>query len=729
MDTGINEQWYYLNRELSWLQFNKRVLQEAVDDSNPLLEKLKFLAITSSNLDEFFMIRVAGLKHQTENNITRRDIANMTPAEQIESISETCQQLVARQYVYLKDILGMLQKEGLSFVKPEEMTGEQMKWLESYFEREIFPVVTPMAVDSSHPFPFLASKSLNIAMLLERNERDSLVDEENDIDIKTAIVPVPSVLPRIIRLPDDGKNSKMHYFIFLEDVLMHYAARLFIGYDLLEARAFRITRDADLYIDEEDAQDLLVEVERQLKKRQRGAAVRIEFEMGTSRFMRRFMTQEMNLAKEDMYEIDGPIDMTVFFGFCGMKGYDYLRYKEAHPHTPWSMIELKREGKTNIFDMIREKDILIHLPYESFDESVVEFMSAAANDKNVLAIKQTLYRVSSSSPIVQALEKAVQNGKQVTVLMEVKARFDEANNILMARRLEKAGAHVIYGLVGLKTHSKCTLVVRREKDGIRRYVHIATGNYNASTAKLYTDIGLLSCNDKLGVDASAFFNLLSGYSDPPIWDSFIVAPINLRERCLQLIDREIEFARNGEAAHMIAKMNSLLDKEIIDKLYEASQAGVKIELIVRGICVLIPGIPGVSDNITVRSIVGRFLEHSRIFWFRNGGREEIYIGSADWMPRNLNDRVELMIPISDDSLKQRIKEMILLQLADNQKAYLMQSNGTWVKNIAMEDRVCAQEIFQQIAEIRSKENKLTLAEKNGTLCTAYGTWGLNEVNV
>ena len=711
MDTSINERRYYLNRELSWLQFNKRVLQEAVDDSNPLLEKLKFLAITSSNLDEFFMIRVAGLKHQTENNITRRDIASMTPAEQIESISETCQQLVARQYVYLKDILSMLQKEGLSFVKPEEMTGEQMKWLESYFEREIFPVVTPMAVDSSHPFPFLASKSLNIAMLLERNERDSLVDEENDIDIKTAIVPVPSVLPRIIRLPDDGKNSKMHYFIFLEDVLMHYAARLFIGYDLLEARAFRITRDADLYIDEEDAQDLLVEVERQLKKRQRGAAVRIEFEMGTSRFMRRFMTQEMNLAKEDMYEIDGPIDMTVFFGFCGIQGYDYLRYKEAHPHTPWSMIELKREGKTNIFDMIREKDILIHLPYESFDESVVEFMSAAATDKNVLAIKQTLYRVSSSSPIVQALEKAVQNGKQVTVLMEVKARFDEANNILMARRLEKAGAHVIYGLVGLKTHSKCTLVVRREKDGIRRYVHIATGNYNASTAKLYTDIGLLSCNDKLGVDASAFFNLLSGYSDPPIWDSFIVAPINLRERCLQLIDREIEFARNGEAAHMIAKMNSLLDKEIIDKLYEASQAGVKIELIVRGICVLIPGIPGISDNITVRSIVGRFLEHSRIFWFRNGGREEIYIGSADWMPRNLNDRVELMIPISDDSLKQRIKEMILLQLADNQKAYLMHSNGTWIKNVATEDRVCAQEIFQQIAEIRSKENKLTLAEK------------------
>ncbi len=711
MDREISEQKYYLNRELSWLQFNKRVLQEAVDDSNPLLEKLRFLAITSSNLDEFFMIRVSGLKHQTENNITRRDIAGMTPEEQIENISELCQQLVAKQYIYLKDILQVLQKEGLSFVKPDAINEEQKKWLENYFEREIFPVVTPMAVDASHPFPFLASKSLNIAMLLERNERDNLVDEENDIDIKTAIVPVPSVLPRIIRLPDTDKNSKRHRFIFLEDVLMHYAQRLFIGYDLLEARAFRITRDADLYIDEEDAQDLLVEVERQLKKRQRGAAVRIEFEVGTSRFMRRFMTQEMNLAKEDMYEIDGPVDMTVFFSFCGIKGYDHLRYKEAKPHTPWSMIEMKREKKTNIFDMIREKDILIHLPYESFDESVVEFMLAAANDKNVLAIKQTLYRVSSSSPIVQALEKAVQNGKQVTVLMEVKARFDEANNILMARRLEKAGAHVIYGLVGLKTHSKCTLVVRREKDGIRRYVHIATGNYNASTAKLYTDMGLLSCNDKLGVDASAFFNLLSGYSDPPIWDSFIVAPINLRERCLQLIDREIEFARSGESAHMIAKMNSLLDKEIIDKLYEASRAGVKIELIVRGICVLIPGIPGVSDNITVRSIVGRFLEHSRIFWFQNGGREEIYIGSADWMPRNLNDRVELMVPVSDEELKQRVKKMILLELADNQKAYAMQSDGTWIKNVMEEDRICAQEIFQQIAEIRGKENKLTLAQK------------------
>ncbi len=711
MDVDVRNHRYYLNRELSWLQFNLRVLQEAVDPNNPLLEKLKFLAITSSNLDEFFMIRVAGLKHQKENGVTRRDIAHMTPAEQLENISDTCQKLVARQYKYLNMILKELRTEGLYFIHPEEASDSQKKWMDDYFERQVFPVVTPMAVDSSHPFPFLASKSLNLALLLERNERDLSVDEENDIDVKTAIVPVPSVLPRIIRLPDNPEIPGRHDFVLLEQVLRHFASRLFIGYDLLEAHPFRITRDADLYIDEEDAQDLVVEVEKQLKKRQRGEAVRIEFERGASRFMQRFMTQEMNLGKEDMYEIDGPLDTTVFFGFCGIKGYDSLRYPEAHPHRPWSMLQLEKDSHRNIFDLIREKDLLVHLPYESFDDSVVNFVASAAADKNVLAIKQTLYRVSSSSPIIQALEKAAQNGKQVTVLMEVKARFDEANNILMARRLEKAGAHVIYGLVGLKTHSKCTLVIRREMDGIRRYVHVATGNYNASTAKLYTDLGIFTCNDRFGSDASAFFNLLSGYSDPPIWDSFIVAPINLRQRCMELIDREIHFAQQGEPAHMVAKMNSLLDKEIIAKLYEASRAGVKIELIVRGICVLIPGIPGISDNITVRSLVGRFLEHSRVFWFANGGREELYIGSADWMPRNLNDRVELMVPVKDRELCQRLKNMVRLELADNQKAHIMQSDGTWVKDIAPVDRVCAQAEFQRLAEKRDRDVEMTLAQK------------------
>lgn len=706
MNTTDFKQKFYLNRELSWLSFNDRVLEEATDPNNPLLEKLKFVAITFSNLDEFFMIRVAGLRHQKENGVTRKDIAGMTPEQQLQHISESAQHLVAKQYMYLKKILNALELEGLYFVKPRDLTKGQLEWLRDYFEREIFPVVTPMAVDSSHPFPFLASKSLNLAMLLEKIERTG--DDDNDIDVKTAIVPVPSVLSRIIALPEDKERKGCHDFVLLEDVIRHFAQQLFMGYDLLEAHAFRITRDADLYIDEEDAKDLVVEVERQLKKRQKGEAVRVEFERGTSRFMQRFITQSLNLVKNDLYEIDGPIDTTMYFRFCGIPGYERLRYPEAHPYTPWSMIQ---SHEKDIFSMIREKDMLVHLPYESFDESVVNFVMSAATDPDVLAIKQTLYRVSSRSPIIWALEKAAQNGKQVTVLMEVKARFDEENNIHMARRLEKAGAHVIYGLVGLKTHSKCTLIIRREKDGIRRYVHVATGNYNASTAKLYTDLGIFTCSDTFGADASAFFNLLSGYSDPPVWDSFLVAPINLRERCVALIDREIQHVKNGENGHIIAKMNSLLDSRMVDKLYEASQAGVKIELIVRGICVLIPGIPGVSDNITVRSLVGRFLEHSRVFWFNNGGREELYIGSADWMPRNLNDRVELMIPVKDTDCMHRIKNMVLKELEDNQKAHIMQSNGTWVKMIASENKVCAQEYFQKLAEQRSEQEKMTLKQK------------------
>lgn len=698
---------YYLNRELSWLSFNDRVLEEAVDPNNPLLEKLKFLAITASNLDEFFMIRVSGLKHQVENGVKRRDIANMTPEEQMKQISEVSHHFVSKQYAYLKQILQALEKEGIYFIKPEEASKEQMHWLKNYFEREIFPVVTPMAVNSSHPFPFLASKSLNLAMLLEKNEKKDGMDDD-DIDVKTAIVPVPSVLPRIIAMPVNHDFPERKDFILLEDVIRYFASWLFVGFDLLEARAFRITRDADLYIDEEDAKDLVVEVERQLRKRQKGEAVRLEFEAGTSRFTQRFMMESTSLEKADLYEIEGPLDLTMYFSFCGIKGYDRLRYKKVYPRRPWSAIQL---GNGDIFDMIRQKDMLIHLPYESFEDSVVKFVSAAADDSNVLAIKQTLYRVSSQSPVIRALEKAAQNGKQVTVLMEVKARFDEANNILMARRLEKAGAHVIYGLVGLKTHSKCTLVIRREKDGIRRYVHVATGNYNASTAKLYTDLGILTCNDMFSMDASAFFNLLSGYSDPPIWNSFLVAPLNLRERCLAFIDREIQFAREGEPAHMIIKMNSLLDKEMIAKLYEASSAGVKIELIVRGICVLIPGVPGLSDNITVRSIVGRFLEHSRVFWFANGGREEIYIGSADWMPRNLNDRVELMVPVEDPDLRARVKQMLDTELADNQKAHSMQPDGSWVKMVASENKICAQEVFQRVAEERDQDDQMTLKQR------------------
>ena len=679
MDVQDRHQHYYLNRELSWLQFNRRVLQEAVDPNNPLLEKLKFLAITSSNLDEFFMIRVAGLKHQKENGVKRRDIAHMTPEEQLEQISDICQKLVARQYRFLHMLLSELRTEGLYFIHPEDATEAQKKWMEDYFERQVFPVVTPMAVDSSHPFPFLASKSLNIAMLLERNERDLSLDEENDIDVKTAIVPVPSVLPRIVRLPDDPEKKGRHDFVLLEQVIRHFASRFFIGYDLLEAHPFRITRDADLAIDEEDAQDLVVEVERQLKKRQRGEAVRIEFEAGTSRFMQRFMTQEMHLAKEDLYEIDGPLDMTMFFSFCGIKGYDRLRYPEAHPHRPWSMIQLEKDGRKNIFEMIREKDLLVHLPYESFEDSVVNFVASAAADPDVLAIKQTLYRVASSSPIIQALEKAAQNGKQVTVLMEVKARFDEANNILMARRLEKAGAHVIYGLVGLKTHSKITLVVRREETGIRRYVHLATGNYNDSTAKLYTDCGIFTCDERFGEDATAVFNMLSGYSEPKSWNKLIVAPIWMKDRFLSLIEREAENAKKGLPALIRAKMNSLCDPKIIAGLYYASSCGVQVELLVRGICCLKVGVPGISENIHVRSIVGEFLEHSRIFYFENGGNPEIYMGSADWMPRNLDRRVEIVFPVEDEKIKKELEHVLDLEFKDNVKAHILQPDGTYVK--------------------------------------------------
>ncbi len=699
-DTTIIDHRYFLNRELSWLSFNERVMEEAEDPNNPLLEQLNFIAITGSNLDEFFMIRVAGLMHQRAGGIEKRDNANMTAAEQITAISKRNKELTERQYRYLHRILDELAMEGLRFRKPGDLNEPQKKWLERYFRRMIYPVVTPLAVDSSHPFPFLASLSLNLGVLLEK-------EDGSENDFRTAILPVPSVIPRIIEIPPEHSDEDGHDFVLLEDVLRYWGGVFFQGYRIWESRAFRITRDADLDIDEEGAEDLLAEVEKSLKLRRRGAAVRVEIEAGTSDALREFMLYPLHLNEEDIYEIDGIIDVTVFFSFLDIPGYDHLRYAPARPHTPQSF--LNTEG-TGIYDLIREKDRLVHVPYESFDP-VEQFVAEAATDPAVLAIKQTLYRVSSDSPIVNSLAQAAENGKQVTVLMEVKARFDEENNIIMGRRLEQAGAHVIYGLVGVKTHSKCTLVIRREADGIRRYVHVGTGNYNGKTAKLYTDTSLFTANDQFGVDASAFFNLLSGYSDPPEWNKFIIAPMDLRRRNIELIEREIEFAKKGEKAALMAKMNSLLDKEIILKLYEASQAGVKIDLIVRGICVLIPGIPGISENIHVRSIVGRFLEHSRIFWFYNGGREEAYISSADWMPRNLNDRVELMAPIEAEEHRNRLREMLKIELMNNQKAHVMNSDGSYTKKIAKRDRVNSQMYFQSKAEELDRPADLTLRQR------------------
>lgn len=539
---------YYLNRECTWIKFNERVLRESVVPSNPLLEQLNFVAISASNLDEFFMIRVAGVKHLIESGVPHHDIAGMTPQEQFSAIETMVHKQVGQQYAYLNDIRDRLRGEGLRFVKPSELTEEQHIWLEQYFEREIYPVVTPMAVDPSHPFPFLSSLSLNLAVLLRRREGDS--------SVKTAILPVPSsVLDRIIKVPGTGDEKQ---FLFLEDVLSTFAERFFLGCEILEATPFRVTRDADLDIDD-DAEDLLAEVVKSLKKRKKGAAVRLELAVSASRMVKTLLMTELALEERDVYMIPGPLDCKVFFSFTGIEGYDHLRYAPAFPQPSW---ELEKLHAPDMWQAISQQDIMVHHPYETF-ETVEKFVRLAATDPDVLAIKQTLYRVSSKSPIIAALAQAAENGKQVTVLMEVKARFDEENNIHMAAKLEKAGCHVIYGIMGLKTHSKITLVVRREEEGIQRYVHVATGNYNGKTARIYTDVGILTSNTLIGIDASAFFNLLSGYSDPPQWNKLAVAPLNLRQRIYEEIDQEIDWARKGKKALIIAKMNSLLDKKVI----------------------------------------------------------------------------------------------------------------------------------------------------------------------
>lgn len=684
---------YYLNRECTWIKFNERVLRESMIPSNPLLEQLNFIAITASNLDEFFMVRVAGVKHLIESDVKHLDIAGMTPQGQFEAIQAMVHEQVDLQYSYFATIKEKLQHEGLEFIHVSDLNDDQKLWLEGLFERELYPVVTPMAVDSSHPFPFLGSLNLNLAVLLRRKEGDTTV--------KKAILPVPtSVIDRIIKVPDTGDTKK---FLFLEDVLAAYAERLFIGHEILEVVPFRVTRDADLRIDD-DAEDLLVEVEQSLKKRRKGAAVRLELDARASRTIKEFLRSELQLEDKDIYLIDGPIDCKVFFSFTGIEGYDQLRYA---PFTPQPSYELAMIDAPDFWSKIKKRDIMVQHPYETFD-TIEHFVQLAASDPNVLAIKQTLYRVSSHSPIIAALAKAAENGKQVTVLMEVKARFDEENNIIMARKLEKAGCHVIYGFMGLKTHSKITLVVRREEDGIRRYVHLATGNYNGKTARIYTDVGIITANTLIGVDASAFFNFLSGYSDSPVWNKLGVAPLNLRERIYEEIDQEIAWAKKGKKALIVAKMNSLLDQGVIAKLYEASAAGVKIELVVRGICVLKPGIPKVSENIEVHSIVGRFLEHSRILYFYNNGKEDVFISSADWMPRNLNERVELLTPIEFQPHKDRAKEMLRLYFGDNVKAYAMNTDGTY-RHLADErgdaEPINAQETFQKEAEAHTKELK------------------------
>jgi polyphosphate kinase len=655
---------YYTNRELSWILFDHRVLNEARDKNIPLFERLKFLSITASNLDEFFMIRVASLKDMVNARYGKPDIAGMTPAEQLAALDRAIHELVELQYsTYNRSLMPKLRQNGLQIIgRHEDLSREEAEFADKYFAENVYPVLTPMAVDSSRPFPLIRNKTLNIAALVhKKNSRE---------EMEFATVQVPGVLSRIVQLPSGSKGKKV---ILLEEIIERNMHKLFLNYDIVCAHPFRIMRNADLTIEEDEAADLLKEIEKQLKKRQWGQAIRLEVEEGCDGRLLKIIKDELQMEEQNIYAIDGPLDLTVLMKLYGMEGFEHLK---APGYTPQPVPELPSGCK--IFDRIRKKDILLHHPYQTF-EPVVEFIRQAARDPEVLAIKQTLYRVSGNSPIIAALAQAAENGKQVTVLVELKARFDEEHNIVWARMLEKAGCHVIYGLVGLKTHSKITLVVRREEDGIRRYVHLGTGNYNDATAKLYTDIGLLTCSEYIGEDATAVFNMLSGYSEPLMWNRLSLAPLWLKDRFLQLIRRERKYAQEGRPARIIAKMNSLCDRDIIAALYKASAAGVKIDLIVRGICCLKVGIPGVSENITVRSIVGNFLEHSRIFYFENDEHYEIYCGSADWMPRNLERRVEILFPVEKPELKEELLHILQSQLRDNVKASVLTSDGVYEK--------------------------------------------------
>ena len=678
---------FYENRELSWIKFNQRVLSEAEDKDNPLFERLKFLSITSSNLDEFIMVRVASLKDMEHADYDKKDIAGMTVLDQLIKVSAAVHKQVKDQYKVYNEVLHPeLEKNGLLIVeKHEDLNEKEKEYVDSFFEKEVYPVLTPMAVDSSRPFPLIRNKSLNLGALVKKKG-------EKDADLEFATVQVPSVLPRIIELPStEERNGKT--VILLEEVIERNMGKLFLNYDIVCVHPFRVMRNADLAIDEDEAEDLLKEIERQVRMRQWGEAIRLEIEKGMDKRLIKIIREELLINDRSYFELDGPLDFTFLMKLYSFEGFDHL--KENKYCKPQPCKELP--AGCDIFEKIAQKDVLLFHPYTTFDP-VVEFIRQASKDPEVLAIKQTLYRVSGNSPIIAALAGAAENGKQVTVLVELKARFDEENNIIWARRLEHAGCHVIYGLVGLKTHSKITLVVRKEEDGIKRYVHLGTGNYNDSTAKLYTDIGLLTADEEIGEDATAVFNMLSGYSEPLSWNRLSLAPLWLKDRFLHLISREAQHALNGQKAHIIAKMNSVCDPDVIKALYEAAAAGVTIELIVRGICCIKTDVPGIENRIKVKSIVGNFLEHARIFFFENGGKNEYYCASADWMPRNLERRVEILFPISQPDLQNRLKDILLSQLSDNEKSHELQKDGEYkrVKDIKKKDQLENEKINSQL---------------------------------
>ena len=677
---------YFRNRELSWISFDERVLNEARDKSIPLFERLKFISITSSNLDEFYMVRVASLKDQVHANYTKKDLSGMDAKEQLTEISKRTHELVQLQYnTYNRSAVPSLEHVGLTIISEhEKLTKEQAEYVDSIL-RKTLPGSDPRwPLDSARPFPLIRNKTLNIGALVQKKE-DSLLsraedkkekkgkEKEKEKELEFATVQVPSVLPRFILLPQDEKTGQ-RYVILLEEIIERNIGKLFLSYDVVCAHPYRVMRNADLSIDEDEASDLLKEIQKQLKKRQWGEVIRLEVEDKMDKRLLKMLEKEFDIDEDDLFRIPGPLDLTFLMKMYGLDGFDEYKIPK---YIPAAVPALMNED--DIFTNIRKGDILLHHPYMTFDP-VVQFVQQAAKDPDVLAIKQTLYRVSGNSPIIAALAQAAENGKQVSVLVELKARFDEENNIVWAKMLEKAGCHVIYGLLGLKTHSKITLVVRREETGIRRYVHLGTGNYNDSTAKLYTDCGLLTCNAKIGEDATAVFNMLSGYSEPDHWNKLVVAPLWMKDRFLHLIAMEEEHAKKGQKAHIIAKMNSLCDRDIIAALYSASAAGVKIDLIIRGICCLKVGIPGVSENITVRSIVGNFPGTCvGFFYFYSGGNEEVFMGSADWMPRNLEKRVEIVFPVEDEQIKKEVMHILDIQMKDNVKASILQADGTYTK--------------------------------------------------
>lgn len=656
---NLDDPSLYINRELSWLQFNRRVLEEARDQRVPLLERLKFFAIFGSNLDEFFMVRVGGLQQKVHANIAVGSGADrMPPAKQLEQISQTVRQCNAEVHECLsRDLLPALEAEGIRIRGSKELADADKTHLASYFRNQIYPVLTPLGIDPTHPFPHLFNKSLNIAVVLRRPAHAEKL---------FAVVQVPSVLPRFIEMPT------RHSFTALETVIRLHLSLLFPGLELESSTVFRVTRNSEYEIDDDEVEDLLKAIEEEIRKRRRGDAVRLEIEADAPQEVESFLMDALGLDASDVYQIHGMLDLTGLFQIHGLPGYAHLRDPAFAPQPVPEFLQA-----TSLWAAIRSKDILVHHPYESFSH-VLDFIEQAASDERVLAIKQTLYRTSSDSPIVRALARAADNGKQVTALIELKARLDEERNIHWSKELEKAGVHVVYGFVGLKTHCKVALVVRREDDGIRRYVHLATGNYNPQTARLYTDLGFFTCNPDFCEDASALFNYLTGYCELPQWRKLIVAPSRLQTFMIERIEQELAIQLAGGEGRIIAKLNGLLEPAVVQALYRASQGGVKIDIICRGICALRPRIPGISDNIRVYSIVDRFLEHSRVFYFGNKGDPQVYVGSADWMDRNLSRRVEVVFPIETPDLKQRvIREILAISLADNEKCRELLADGSY----------------------------------------------------